>query len=225
VPGTLTAPSTSVFTIALTSLSSNGKLGAIADFDNRSSYSWLIATASAVSDFNASEFAIDTSGFANSLSGGSFSVSNVGNNLYLNFNPASVPEPGTLALCAGPARFGGRILGHLRRKRPRVVVRLSVGQPNERFACGKQFVAGIGEESPSIFFKHSPPIPCAGPARLGGRILGHLRGKRPRVVVRLSVGQPNERFACRKQVVAGIGEESPSIFFKHSPPVPLMPPA
>jgi len=37
-----------------------------------------------------------TSGFTNSLAGGTFSVTNVGNDLYLEF--AAVPEPGTLAL-------------------------------------------------------------------------------------------------------------------------------
>jgi hypothetical protein len=42
-----------------------------------------------------------TSGFSNPLDGGTFSVSRTGNNLYLNYAPASgVPEPGTWATAA-----------------------------------------------------------------------------------------------------------------------------
>lgn len=71
------------------------------NWNNTGSYQWRIATASGgVTGFDPAAFNIDTTQFAaeNPLGAGSFHVTNVGNNVYLNFSP--VPEPSVSALVA-----------------------------------------------------------------------------------------------------------------------------
>jgi autotransporter-associated beta strand protein len=72
---------------------------ALDNWDSSGTYQWRIATATGgVTGFNANIFNIDTSAFSdqNSISGGSFSVSNVGNDVFLNYT--AVPEPSTFAM-------------------------------------------------------------------------------------------------------------------------------
>jgi autotransporter-associated beta strand protein len=84
-------------------------------------YSWPIATASGgITGFNASNFFINTTavngtnGFTNDFTGGTFSMSQTGNNLYLNYlGPTPVPEPGSAFTVL--ALFSGAVLN--RRKR------------------------------------------------------------------------------------------------------------
>ena len=88
------------------SLDSNDNPAALTDFDASKSYRFVLATSAGIVGFNPSEFAVDTSGFANNLDGGNFSVVQDGNNLDLLFTP--VPEPSTylfvaIAMLAGAA--------------------------------------------------------------------------------------------------------------------------
>ena len=88
----------SQFTLVLESESGDVP-GLAADFDDTINYQWLIAEASGgISGFDPDEITIDTTAFTNNLGGGHFSVSQEGNQVYLNFTP--VPEPSTLALLA-----------------------------------------------------------------------------------------------------------------------------
>jgi fibronectin-binding autotransporter adhesin len=84
-------------TFNLDSVTSSGSAANAINFNSSSSYSWMFATSSStIMGFNASDFNLVTSGFSNGTGGGTFSLSEVGNNLYLNFTP--VPEPSTWAL-------------------------------------------------------------------------------------------------------------------------------
>jgi autotransporter-associated beta strand protein len=67
------ADSGNPFTIKLTSLDGTGAPGTVTNFSKDTSYSWTIASASgSVTNFNASAFNLDTSGFSNDLAGGQF---------------------------------------------------------------------------------------------------------------------------------------------------------
>jgi autotransporter-associated beta strand protein len=82
------------FTIKLESLTTSNTLGPITGFNASASNSWIIATtASGFTNFAASDFVVDTTAFANSISGGSFRVATNGNSLLLNFSPSAVPQP------------------------------------------------------------------------------------------------------------------------------------
>jgi autotransporter-associated beta strand protein len=83
--GVLTVNAAGTFTIFAT--------GNPTGFDSGASYTWTIMSGSSVSGFNASRFAVDTSGFTPGLDGGSFSVANSGANLQLVFTPAPPPTP------------------------------------------------------------------------------------------------------------------------------------
>ena len=98
------------FTLVLES-GSDEDPGLAANFDDTNDYQWLIAqTSGGVSGFNAAEISIDTSAFANNVGGGRFSVSQQGDQVFLNY---VVPEPGTLVLL-GAAALG--LIGHLARR-------------------------------------------------------------------------------------------------------------
>lgn len=83
------ASSANPFTIKLASITGTGAAGAVSNFDRTMPYIWTIATASLgdVTNFDASDFVVDTSAFANSTLGGSFSVSNTGAALDLDYMP------------------------------------------------------------------------------------------------------------------------------------------
>jgi autotransporter-associated beta strand protein/T5SS/PEP-CTERM-associated repeat protein len=101
VAGTLdiTATSADPFAINLWTLSSTGPDvdGPAANFDPTTSYSWRIATAASITGFSEDAFEIvttsanGTAGFANSTSGGTFSLALAGNDLNLLFTPGSGP--------------------------------------------------------------------------------------------------------------------------------------
>ena|GEM_PF-1379369 len=103
-----------VLTLSLVSLTGGGQSGALAGFDPLVPFSLTLATAAGgITGFASSEFAIDLGSFANSLAGGSFLVTQQGNDLKLNFVP--VPEPATFA----PFALGTLLLlGTRKRRRP-----------------------------------------------------------------------------------------------------------
>jgi hypothetical protein len=107
VAGGLTANSR--FTVALITLDGSNNPASLADFNPSLSYTFVLATAAGgIIGFNAAEFTVDTSGFQNSLLGGSFSIGQSGNDLIAQFQPgAVVPEPATWTMMlAGCALLG-----------------------------------------------------------------------------------------------------------------------
>ena len=104
--------STGTITFKLISIDSGGNAA-----NATNSYSWMFASSSsAISGFDPSDFSLNTSGFSNATNGGSFSFTESGNALYLNFTP--VPEPSTWILMG----LGGLAVVPvlIRRRRPRV---------------------------------------------------------------------------------------------------------
>jgi autotransporter-associated beta strand protein len=104
----LTATSGSPFQIALTSINPSSGTAGLATFNSSQTYSWTLVSAGSISGFDPTAFTFNTSGFQNLTNGGSFSVSESGASLDLNFTP--VPEPSTWALMlAGAAALGTRL--------------------------------------------------------------------------------------------------------------------
>jgi fibronectin-binding autotransporter adhesin len=104
------------FTIFLDSLTSSGAAGPLENFNPLASYSWTIAEADEIVGFSANEFALNTTGFDESLDGGAFSLVSNGQDLTLEFTAqgaSSTPEPGTMFLVGA----GLIALGLARRKR------------------------------------------------------------------------------------------------------------
>jgi len=105
---TITATAGSPFNIDLESLTTADVAGSAANFNKLQSYSWdLATTTTGVTNFAASDFNINTTGFANSSSGssqnGSFGVAVVGNNLELTYSPAINTTATTYSLVASVA--------------------------------------------------------------------------------------------------------------------------
>lgn len=103
----ITASPSAPFNFTLSSFDATGAAGALQNFNNQQSYSWTALTANSITGFDPAAFDLSNlSAFSNSLGGGSFSLSYYADatsgtsSLYLNFNPASVPEPSTYALFA-----------------------------------------------------------------------------------------------------------------------------
>jgi autotransporter-associated beta strand protein len=100
------------FTITLESLLPDGTTGGfLAGFRPTQDYSWQFLSAhGGITGFNAAFFALDTSGFRNDLQGGTFSLAQRDNGLYIHFtargSTSAAPEPGTLALLALGGAFG-----------------------------------------------------------------------------------------------------------------------
>ena len=101
------------FTFNLVSVDASGNSAAALNFNPANPYSWMFAaSSSAITGFNANEFNLITTGFSNSTAGGSFSFTESGNDLFLNFTP--VPEPSTWALL-GSGLLAVALLGLRRR--------------------------------------------------------------------------------------------------------------
>jgi len=77
------------------SLHSTGQRpGNAANFNLANNYSWLIAsTTTGVTGFATNKFTLDQSQFTNPIGAGSFSVNQVGNNVFLNFTAGALPLP------------------------------------------------------------------------------------------------------------------------------------
>ncbi len=102
----ISATSANPFTLYLESLAGVGLLGSAANFDGNATYAWDFTTgATALTGFNASAIAIDTTNFANAAPG-SFWVSQTGNQLTLNYGISAVPEPSAFAAIFGLACLG-----------------------------------------------------------------------------------------------------------------------
>ena len=88
---TLTATPAQPMIIRLRSLGLNNAAGPVADFDNQTARSWRIASAAGgVSGFDPAAIALDSSGIANALGVGGFTISKPNDNdLVLTFNPIS----------------------------------------------------------------------------------------------------------------------------------------
>jgi len=89
----------SKFTIDLIGLAVGNVSGAVPNWHNTVDQTWKIGTfASITGTFNAADFNVDASGFTNNnplAAGGVFSISNVGNDLYVSY---TTPEPATWML-------------------------------------------------------------------------------------------------------------------------------
>lgn len=100
VNGTLsiTSGSSSPFKLVLQTYTLADSTGLLSNFDQNEDYVWKIASATSISGFNANNFLVDTSAFANPLNG-AFSVTGDATGIYLNYT--AVPEPSANAvLCA-----------------------------------------------------------------------------------------------------------------------------
>jgi hypothetical protein len=87
----VTADPGTKFVVKPVTLTPGGTPGPLADFGNRSGYTWTIATATGgVTGFAPEAFGVDTSGFANALGGGVFTVAASTTSLLLRFH-ANVP--------------------------------------------------------------------------------------------------------------------------------------
>lgn len=112
VPGTLTINATSgnPFTIAINTLDpGTGNSGAPASFSGAGNYSFTIATTTnGINGFSPSDFSLNTTGVAPSLTGTwSLSLTDGGNDLTLSYSGMSaVPEPSSYGVCAGLAALG-----------------------------------------------------------------------------------------------------------------------
>ncbi len=96
----LTATSASRFVIDARSLTTGGLSGNVADFNPLGLYSWtLVTTSGGITGFNANEFSFDLTNFTNAHPG-TFSVSQVGNNLLVNYVQIT-PEPSRALLFMG----------------------------------------------------------------------------------------------------------------------------
>jgi fibronectin-binding autotransporter adhesin len=105
----ITANPGSKFTLDITSLTLANAAGTVSDFDNTASYTWTIAqTTSGITGFDTNAFALTTSGFANSLGGGSFSITNNATDIILKFISSSAQRPASfVTTAAGQGHFTG----------------------------------------------------------------------------------------------------------------------
>ncbi|MEO5803583.1 MAG: autotransporter-associated beta strand repeat-containing protein, partial [Verrucomicrobiota bacterium] len=106
----ITATSGNKFIINITSLTLANAPGAVSDFSEINSYSWVIAsTTTGVTGFDTNAFTLNTNNFVNGLGSGSFSLSIIGNDLILNFTGASVAQPPSsfVTTSAGQGTFSG----------------------------------------------------------------------------------------------------------------------
>lgn len=87
----VSATAESPFHIRIRSLTSDQLAGPMPQFNSSNAYSWTIAQASSIVNFDPDKFSLDTSGFGNDLNGGEFEVTLNGNTVRLNFVPGTQP--------------------------------------------------------------------------------------------------------------------------------------
>ena len=88
--GAITANASGTFTLNL--------YGTPTGFNSAVGYSWKIMGGASVANFAAGRFAINTNNFLAAQDGGSFSVSQSGNDIYLNFSPRTPAAPTSLVI-------------------------------------------------------------------------------------------------------------------------------
>ncbi len=112
ISGTLTVNATSSnrFTFSPVSLLAGNTAGNVVNFNSASNYTYtVVTTTGGIVGFDAAAFTIDSSGFTNSVGGGTWSLAlaNSSKDLQLSFTAASaIPEPSTYAALAGLAALG-----------------------------------------------------------------------------------------------------------------------
>lgn len=107
----LTANASNRFTLQLRTLTAAGVVGLLDGFNPTQNYAWRFATTTGgINGFDPADFQVDGSGFLDA--NGTFSVSQVGNDLYLNY--AAVPESSTWCLVGGGLAAA---VGFIRRRR------------------------------------------------------------------------------------------------------------
>jgi autotransporter-associated beta strand protein len=82
--------------------------GAVPDWDAAANHTFLIASTDlGITGFDANQFSVNTSAFANAFTG-TWAVSQMGNNLFLNYTAgaSAVPEPATYAAWLGALALG-----------------------------------------------------------------------------------------------------------------------
>ena len=93
---TLAADATPRF--ELCSLVPGGQSGPLAGFNNKSNYTWTVATTSeGITNFAWNRIAVDSTRFANDLAGGAFTVEQAGSSLVVKFHPNTGPSQFTTA--------------------------------------------------------------------------------------------------------------------------------
>lgn len=96
----ITATVENPFKVNISSLTGEAA-GDAANFNPANNYSWAFVTADTITGFAAEFFSIDATGFTNATGGGSFSISQSGNSLFVNFTSlTAIPEPSSLVLFA-----------------------------------------------------------------------------------------------------------------------------
>ena len=94
---TITATAGSEFNVNLLSLLADNTPGAVAGFNNAQNYTWVIAKAGSVVGFDATDFILDASGFANPLMGGFFSIALQGGTDVVVTFTSNAPPVGAIA--------------------------------------------------------------------------------------------------------------------------------
>jgi len=88
--------------VKLVSMASPNTPGLVPDFIPSTSYTWVMATASAgILNFDPDKFGVDVDAFDNGFTG-NFSVAVQGNSLVLNYTPAAPPLEAPVLISYGP---------------------------------------------------------------------------------------------------------------------------
>ncbi len=91
----IAATSGNRFTITINSLTMLNDPGLLAVFNPTANYTWeIVRVTGNINGFNTTDFTIEDAAFINDIQNGYFDVSQVNDSLYLNYNAATVPEPG-----------------------------------------------------------------------------------------------------------------------------------
>lgn len=100
ISGQLAIASTATQRFAI-QMYSVGLDGGVANFDPAQAYSWMfVTTTGGIAGFDPAKFEFNLEDFSVALTG-SFSVSQLGDNLLINYSPAAIPEPSTWMLLGG----------------------------------------------------------------------------------------------------------------------------